>query len=173
MQPAPSTHPWRILCYTPNELTAQFRTEADCEAAPFVALVWLQEDDSMKRWLPAVLLASVFMVILYALFLVVSENLQVAPMAGDAAAGRLHHHTKNTTRFGGSPEQVCRKVLRPVFLDRQPPEIPRAGCPDEARVWLQVREPFSHQVLLPGGDSDSALVWALPGLYWAVHAGAR
>ncbi len=125
----------------------------------------------MKTWLPVMLLTLTFGVILFALALVVYENLQVAPHSHEAAAGRLHHHMKNTTRFAGGPDQVRRQILRAVFLDRDPPRIAGASWRDEARVWLQVRAPFTHQVLLPGADDDSTLLWALPGLYWAVHAG--
>lgn len=97
------------------------------------------------------------------------KNLRVAPWQAQADAGRLHLHLKNTTRLPGGPAEVRRAVARAVHLHElrsDPPGDARAAFADVHRT----RSDATHVVALPSGTD--ALPWALPGMFWAVYAGA-
>lgn len=119
---------------------------------------------------PVVVGVLVVAVLTFGLSVVVNKNLDVAPWAETATEGRLHFHTKNTTRFGGTPVQVARAVNRAVTLTDTGPDIP-SDWREALRRHLHVSDAPEHVVVLPE-EGDQASAFALPGAYWAVYAGA-
>ena len=119
-------------------------------------------------WIPVSLAAVLGLLLLFGVFNVLRENSKVAPWAAKAENHRVHYHLKNTTRIGGTLEDVRATVQRAVFLDEGPPPPARAWQ-DDVRTAARPGEDPSHAVVLPTG-ADDALAWALPGAYWAAYA---
>lgn len=123
----------------------------------------------MKTWSPIILFTISWILIFYALYLVLKENIKVAPFAMQATEGRLHYNMKNSTRFLGDPDMIKHQINRAVYLnDSMVPAF--SNWIEEAQAYLTVNNSSAHQILLPMGDADSVIAWALPGLFWACYA---
>ncbi len=124
----------------------------------------------MRHWGPLVAALFAAIVILSGLAFTTYKGVVVAPHAHNAADGRLHHHLKNVTRFGGTPEEVAGAIARAVYL--QGADVsPLVDWREAIGSAVAIRPPVRHLVALAAEGADAA-AWALPGAFWAVYAGA-
>jgi hypothetical protein len=119
--------------------------------------------------IPLVLTLVIVAVLTFGLLYTLKKNIVVAPWAAEGQEGRLHFHSKNVTRVGGSPGEVARAIQRAVFLADEGAPAPVYAWRETLSRMLRPLPDARHGVVLPS-EGEEADRWALPGAYWAAYA---
>lgn len=126
------------------------------------------------RYTSSILGAVVLLIILYGLYMVVYEELALEAHSKEGAEGRILLNTKNVTSINGTPDSIFNYTVNAIPYK----EINHPSFAPDNNNWkefvkksIPARENPGHILLLPG-EGKEALVWALPGIFYAKYYGS-